>query len=112
MIEALLLSCLLDEVSDRRAMLAGAVVLVAGLFIGIAVSNHKLLLPLWFTFGLGCALAQVPSGRLLWRSFHPEDRPAPFTARFALSQVCWLITYPVAGRLRARAGLPFTCVGL
>lgn len=46
-----------------------------------------------------------PSGRLLRRSAHPEDRPALFAAQFALSHACWLLTYPLAGRLGAAAGL-------
>jgi len=45
---------------------------------------------------------------LLRRSSHPEDRPALFAAQFALSHACWLITYPLAGWLGAKAGLPLT----
>lgn len=41
----------------------------------------------------------TPSGRLLRRSAHPEDRPAVFAAQFALSHACWLLTYPLAGWL-------------
>lgn len=39
------------------------------------------------------------------RSALPEDRPAIFAAQFALSHGCWLITYPLAGWLGARAGM-------
>ncbi|WP_371349198.1 MFS transporter [Ancylobacter sp. IITR112] len=112
MIAALLLPRLLDEFPDRRAMLAGAAILVIGLFIGIAVSGYALLLPLWFVLGLGYSLAQTPSGRLLRRSSQPEDRPALFAAQFALTHACWLITYPVAGWLGAKAGLPLTFAAL
>ena len=49
-----------------------------------------------------------PTGRLLPRSAHVEDRPALFAAQFALSHACWLVTYPVAGRLGAVAGLDAT----
>lgn len=108
MIAALLLPRLLDDIADRTAMLAGATILVTGLFIGILVPGFGLLLPLWFALGLGYSLAQTPSGRLLRRSSQPEDRPALFAAQFALSHACWLITYPVAGWLGAKAGLPFT----
>lgn len=52
MIAALLLPRLLDDVPDRRAMLAGAGVLVAGLFVGVAVPSFVWLLPLWFALGL------------------------------------------------------------
>lgn len=108
MIAALLLPRLLDEIPDRRAMLAGAGVLVAGLFVGILMPGYWFLLPLWFVLGLGYSLAQTPSGRLLRRSSRPEDRPALFAAQFALSHACWLITYPVAGWLGAAVGLPIT----
>lgn len=108
MIAALFLPRLLDDIADRTAMLAGAVILIVGLLLGITVTSFRLLLPLWFVLGLGYSLAQTPSGRLLRRSSQPEDRPALFAAQFALSHACWLITYPVAGWLGAKAGLPFT----
>jgi H+ antiporter protein len=108
MIAALLLPRLLDDMPDRKAMLIGAGILVAGLFVGTLVPSFGWLLPLWFALGLGYSLAQTPSGRLLRRSSQPEDRPALFAAQFALSHACWLITYPVAGWLGAKAGLPFT----
>lgn len=108
MIAALILPRLLDDISDRTAMLAGAAVLVAGLFMGGLISSFWLLLPLWFALGLGYSLAQTPSGRLLRRSSQPEDGASLFAAQFALSHACWLITYPVAGWLGATAGLPFT----
>jgi len=93
-------------------MLAGASVLAVGLFIGAWVPSYGLLLPLWFALGLGYSLAQTPSGRLLRRSSHPEDRPALFAAQFALSHACWLFTYPLAGWIGAKVSLPFTFVAL
>lgn len=112
MVAALLLPRLLDDMPDRKAMFAGAGILVAGLFVGSAVPNYAVLLPLWFALGLGYSLAQTPSGRLLRRSSQPEDRPALFAAQFALSHACWLITYPVAGWLGAKVGLPVTFAAL
>lgn len=108
MIAAMVLPRLLDSVPDRRAMIAGATIMVAGLFLGVAVSSYALLLPLWFALGLGYSLAQTPSGRLLRRSSHAVDRPALFAAQFALSHACWLVTYPLAGWLGVTAGLPPT----
>ncbi|OZA92282.1 MAG: hypothetical protein B7X76_00440 [Azorhizobium sp. 39-67-5] len=93
-------------------MLAGASVLVVGLFVGAWVPSYGLLLPLWFALGLGYSLAQTPSGRLLRRSSHPEDRPALFAAQFALSHACWLFTYPLAGWIGAKVSLPFTFAAL
>ena len=106
MLAALTLPGLLERVSDRRVMLAGAGVLVAGLLAGLAGPGFATLLPLWLVLGLGYSAVGTPTGRLLRRSAHPEDRPALFAAQFALSHACWLLTYPLAGWLGARAGLP------
>ena len=54
--------------------------------------------------GLGYSAVLTPSGRLLRRSAHPEDRPALFAAQFALSHACWLVTYPLSGWLMIRFG--------
>ena len=112
MISALILPRLLDTIPERLAMLLGAGVLVAGLFVGSMVSAFIPLLALWLVLGMGYSLAQTPSGRLLRRSSQPEDRPALFAAQFALSHACWLITYPVAGWLGAKAGLPVAFLAL
>jgi hypothetical protein len=45
---------------------------------------------------------------LLRRSSHQEDRPALFAAQFALSHVCWLVTYPLAGLMGAQFGMAAT----
>jgi hypothetical protein len=110
MVAALALPKLLELASDRMAMLAGISLLVAGLLVGAAVPGYWSLLPLWFGMGLGYSAAQTPSGRLLRRSSHPQDRPALFAAQFALSHACWLITYPLAGWLGVMVGLPSTFV--
>ncbi len=60
-----------------------------------------LLLATWTLLGVGYSATQTPSGRLLRRSAHAEDRPAVFAAQFALSHACWLIAYPLAGWLGA-----------
>lgn len=104
MLSALLLPRLLDRVADRVAMLAGGSVLVLGLFAGMLLSSFHSLLFLWFVLGLGYSLVQTPSGRLLRKSAHAEDRPAIFAAHFALSHACWLITYPAAGWLGTAVG--------
>ncbi|MFV0294588.1 MAG: MFS transporter [Hyphomicrobiaceae bacterium] len=108
MVAALLLPKLLDEIPDRPVMIAGAALLVVSTGFGALVPSFVVLLPLWFLIGFGFSVAQTPSGRLLRRSAHAEDRPAIFAAQFALSHACWLITYPLAGRLGAAIGLPVT----
>lgn len=106
MLVALSLPGLLDRLADRRVMLTGAATLVVGLAAGAAASQTFAgLLAAWLGMGAGYSLVQTPSGRLLRRSAQPEDRPALFAAQFALSHACWLITYPLAGWLGAKAGL-------
>ncbi|MDI3273724.1 MFS transporter [Pseudomonas sp. MDT1-16] len=112
MIAALILPRLLKGIKDRTAMLFGGGILVAGLAVGINLSTYNFLLPLWLVLGVGYSLAQTPSGRLLRRSSHAEDRPALFAAQFALSHACWLITYPLAGWLGANISLTASFVGL
>ena len=60
MISALLLPRLLEQIEDRLAMLAGATILVAGLFVGTLMQSYAMLLALWLVLGLGYSLAQTP----------------------------------------------------
>jgi len=109
MIAALALPKLLDRFPDRPVMLTGAWLMVAALLV-IAVLvmsiglSWSLLLAVWLLIGLGNSAVLTPSGRLLRRSAHPEDRPAIFAAQFALSHACWLLTYPLAGWLMTAYG--------
>lgn len=112
MAAALLLPRLLKNVPDRTVMLAGAGSLAVALLTAIVVRTYAALLPLWFAIGVAYSLAQTPSGRLLRRSAHTEDRPALFAAQFALSHASWLITYPVAGWMGATLGLSWTSLVL
>ena len=112
MLVALVLPRLLDSVSDRAAMLAGASVLAAATFAAAAVPSYGWLLLLWFVIGAGYSMSQTPSGRLLRRSSRAEDRPALFAAQFALSHGCWLVTYALAGWAGAAFGLQVTALNL
>ncbi|MBM1218958.1 MFS transporter [Ponticoccus sp. SC2-23] len=109
MIAALALPRLLDHVADRPVMIGGAMVIVltqAGLAGSIAASGlgWPALLIAWLVMGVGYSAVLTPSGRLLRRSSHAEDRPALFAAQFALSHACWLVTYPLSGWLMTRFG--------
>ncbi|WP_024587402.1 MFS transporter [Aliihoeflea sp. 2WW] len=110
MVVALALPRLLDSLPDRPVMLAGAGTLAVATLAAAAIESYRLLLLVWFVVGVGYSLAQTPSGRLLRRSSHAEDRPALFAAQFALSHACWLVTYPLAGWAGASLGLPATSV--
>ncbi|MBN9035999.1 MAG: MFS transporter [Rhizobiales bacterium] len=105
MLVALILPRLLDSVSDRAAILAGASILAAATFAAAAIPSYGWLLLLWFVIGAGYSMSQTPSGRLLRRSSRAEDRPALFAAQFALSHGCWLVTYALAGWAGAAFGL-------
>ena len=110
MLVALALPRLLDQLPDRPVMLAGAILMTLGTALASLLPSYGWLLPLWFMLGMGYSLALTPSGRLLRRSAHPEDRPAIFAAQFALSHACWLVAYPLAGWAGARLGLPATAL--
>lgn len=110
MLVALALPGLLDQLPDRPVMLAGAALMAVGTALASLLPSYAWLLPLWLVLGMGYSLAQTPSGRLLRRSAHPEDRPAIFAAQFALSHACWLIAYPLAGWAGARFGLHATAL--
>lgn len=113
MLVALLLPRLLERLPERQVMLTGASVIAIALLVGgVLPASLPVLFVLWFVMGAGYSLAQTPSGRLLRRSSRPEDRPALFAAQFALSHACWLLTYPVAGWLGAKAGLPASSLTL
>lgn len=99
MMVALLLPRLLDSLPDRPFMLAGGVLLGGGLFVGLTEPNLLALLLVWFILGAGSSLVQTPAGKLLRRSAHEGDRPAIYSAQFALSHACWLFAYPLAGWL-------------
>ncbi|AHI26368.1 MFS transporter [Komagataeibacter xylinus] len=105
MLAAFGLPGILDRITDRTVMLSGAALLVAGSIFTVFLPSYQWLLPLWCVLGVGYSVAQTPSGRLLRRSSRPEDRPALFAAQFALSHVCWLVAYPLAGQIGAAYGL-------
>jgi len=81
---------------------------------GSAGSNLEwpALLVTWTLLGVAYSAVMTPSGRLLRRSAHAEDRPAVFAAQFALSHACWLLTYPLAGWLGLSSGIVSTSLVL
>ncbi|MDX1801034.1 MAG: MFS transporter [Marinobacter sp.] len=105
MLMALSLPLILRRLTDRQTMLAGAGILTASLFGGLAHPTLTGLLVLWFLIGLGSSLVLTPVGRLLTNACQEEDRPAVFAAQFSLSHACWLVAYPLAGWVGAQAGM-------
>ena len=111
MVAALLLPRLLDRIADHTVMLVSAVAMtaiLAVLAIGWQLREQPHfwygLLAGWSLLGMAYAASITPGGRLLRRSSNADDRPALFAAQFALSHVCWLIAYPLAGQMGARSG--------
>jgi MFS family permease len=126
MATALVLPRVPDEIPDRRVMLlaalplGGVLLAFAGVLVGVGWFNVRTsttvasglvwpaLCVVWAMLGLGYSSVLTPTGRLLRRSAQPSDRPAHFAAQFALSHLCWLVTYPLAGWLGAAAGMEVT----
>jgi MFS family permease len=104
---------IVDRIGVTRTMLIGATVVVAGLVAAvvvtiIAVSTQTgwwALLATWVLLGAGTSLINTPSSRLLADASTPANRNLVYTAQFALSHACFLITYPLAGWIGA-ASLP------
>lgn len=117
MIAALALPKLLDRLNDRPVMLAGAAMMISTMLVLAAMVlaydlTWPMLLVAWAMIGIGFSTVQTPSGRLLRRSSHEEDRPAIFAAQFALSHACWLLAYPLAGWLMTVQGTTVTLTSL
>ncbi|MFD3662534.1 MFS transporter [Streptomyces sp. NPDC058659] len=101
-----------DPGGERALMLRAAFVLAGALgllAVGLALTpgawSWPGLLAVWLVLGAATSAILTPGGRLLRRSARSADLPAAFAARFSLSHACWLLTYPLAGWLAARAGL-------
>lgn len=112
MLAALCMPWLLERVPDRPVMLIGSLVMAVGLGLISRGPDFGSILFVWFIVGLGWSLVQTPSGRVVNRSAAAPDRPAYFSAQFALSHACWLIFYPVAGQLGTRIGIESTALWL
>ncbi len=97
MLAAIALPRLLERYPPRTVMLWGAVVLAPTLAMGSFYPGYFVFLVLWFVIGVGMSLVQTPIGRVLVGSCRPADRPALFSAHFALSHAGWLVAYPLAG---------------
>lgn len=117
MAAAFILPRILNDRSER-AVIAGGALLIAALFTSLggflltATASWELVLVSWFLAGIGFSAVLTPVGRLLRRSAAEVDLPAMFAAQFALSHLCWLVTYPLAGYLGGAIGLPETMLAL
>ena len=112
MTAALGLPKVLDRIAERPVMLSGALVMAAGLGLLSTGPSFAGVWPIWFVIGFGWSLVQTPAGRVVNRSSSAADRPAYFSAQFALSHACWLVFYPVAGQFGTHFGVPATAMTL
>lgn len=112
MLAALALPRLLGRASDRTVMMTAGGLLAFGTLahgfwlIAGGTVGWIAFLAAWAASGVLYSSVLTPSGRLLRRSSHSEDRAALFAAQFALSHACWLLTYPLAGWVGQILGLP------
>ncbi|MFJ7266483.1 MFS transporter [Streptomyces sp. NPDC099050] len=116
---ALALPRILDDRPDRRVMLTGALLLpVAFGALGVITWadaggwRWPALLGTWAGFGAACSMVLTPAGRVLRRAAPEGDRTAVFAAQFSLSHAAWLLTYPLAGWVGAKAGLGWATAAL
>ncbi|APA97040.1 hypothetical protein NS506_02982 [Nocardia seriolae] len=115
---ALVAPRLLRSVPDRRFMMTGCALLPVGLLAAALPTllprpaGAAVLAFTWILLGAGTSLINTPFARLLRAQSEPDTRTAVFTAQFSLSHACFLITYQLAGKLGALAGLPTTAIVL
>lgn len=110
---------IVDRIGVLRTMSAGGWALTAGMVCAVAMTivatttgtGWWMLLASWALLGASTSLINTPSSRLLADASTPENRNLVYTAQFALSHGCFLISYPVAGWLGA-IGLPVAASAL
>ncbi|MGV8911067.1 MAG: MFS transporter [Rhodoglobus sp.] len=98
-----------DRIGVIRTMTVGMVFITAGLVAAVVVTAMATtssagwgwLLATWVVLGMGASLVSTPSARLLADASTPANRNLVYTAQFALSHACFLITYPTAGWIGA-----------
>ena len=109
LVVALNMPWLVDKLGVIRTMITGAVVITAGLAVAVIVTavatstgaGWYVLLGTWVLLGIGTSLVNTPSSRLLADASTTANRNLVYTAQFALSHACFLVTYPIAGWLGA-----------
>ncbi|MBD3757892.1 MULTISPECIES: MFS transporter [Microbacterium] len=105
LLTALTIPWLVERFGVIPTMITGAFIIAAGLAAAMGVSGFfvspsvdwPLLLAVWGVLGIGTSLINTPSSRLLADASTPTNRNLVYTAQFALSHACFLITYPIAG---------------
>lgn len=94
---AMTLPRFLEGRSLRSMMSIGLVFLALGLAVALGPKTWAMLVVAWALLGAGSSFVQTPAGLLIRQSCSEAERPALFSAQFALSHFCWLFAYPLAG---------------
>lgn len=94
-----------------RALLAGGFLLGAILLPDILKPPLLLFSLLWMFNGAGQALIAIPSSTLLAEHTVEQERGRAYAAHFALTHLCWLVSYPAIGHASAKWGSPSTFTG-
>ncbi len=102
---AMILPRILEGRSLRRIMSLGPALLGLGLVVALGPKTWVMLTIAWALLGAGSSFVQIPAGLLIRQSCTEAERPALFSAQFALSHFCWLFAYPLAGFLGAGVSL-------
>ena len=101
----------------RRHKWASRALLAGGFLLGLLLLPDILKPPLlvfsflWMLNGAGQALIAIPSSTLLAEHTVEGERGRAYAAHFALTHVCWLISYPAVGHSAAKWGSPLTFTG-
>lgn len=109
LIVALNIPGLVDRFGTVATMTLGSGVVITGLLAAAAITaiattagiGWAWLLAVWAVLGSGTSLINTPSARLLAEASTPTNRNLVYTAQFALSHACFLLTYPLTGWLGA-----------
>ncbi|MBP2471896.1 MFS family permease [Crossiella equi] len=113
---AVLLPHWLTRFGDRRLMFLGGLLVsttLAATALGLLASGRwPVVLIAWALLGIGTAVLQTPTGRLIRRSGPAGDWPVLFAAQFTLSHTAWLLAYLVAGVVGTTAGQPAAALAL
>lgn len=107
LVVALSVPWLVDKLGVLRTMITGAILITTGLCAAVGVTGlltstaagWPALLVTWVVLGMGTSMVNTPSSRLLADASTPANRNLVYTAQFALSHACFLLTYPIAGWL-------------
>ena len=87
-----------------RSMLAGGLILAGSLLPAALAPGLLVFAALWMLNGAGQALVAIPSSTLVASHTRTGERGRAFAAHFAITHACWLITYPLTGRVAEQLG--------